>query len=60
MTNTLLDVSGKLDAAQVEVIARVNEACEGLGIPLMLVGALARDIHFLYGHGIPVRDTRWM
>ncbi len=47
MTNTSLNISGKLDAPVVEVMEQLAFACSSLGADFLLVGAVARDIHFL-------------
>jgi predicted nucleotidyltransferase len=58
MTTTSFNISGKLDAQLVEVMAQLSAACSSLGADFLLVGAVARDIHFLHVHGrAPVRAT---
>ncbi len=58
MTTTSFNISGKLDAHVVEVMAQLSAACSSLGADFLLVGAVARDIHFLHVHGrAPVRAT---
>ncbi len=58
MTNTLLDISGKLDTEVLEVIDLLVSVSDALNIEIVLVGAVARDIHFLLVHGIkPGRAT---
>lgn len=58
MTNTLLDISGKLDAEVLEIFELLNSVCTAHDIKFLVVGAAARDIHFLHVHGIkPGRAT---
>ena len=58
MTNISHNISGKLDAGVVKVIEQLAVACSSLGADFLLVGAVARDIHFLHVHGIaPGRAT---
>src|SRR5581483_5345632 len=53
MTGTLLDFSRQRDLAlHAEIVGNVEAAAEPLGIAPLLVGAFARDLHLLYGHGI--------
>jgi len=53
MTTTSLDISGKLEAEVLEIIELLISVCTASGIEPLLVGAVARDIHFLHVHGIP-------
>ena len=53
MTNASLDISGKLDAEILEIIELLISVCGASDIEPLLVGAVARDIHFLHVHGIP-------
>jgi predicted nucleotidyltransferase len=54
----LIDISGKLDADIIDCIAWMHRVCSEMGLPVLLIGALARDIHFLHRHGIlPGRAT---
>ncbi len=58
MMNTLIDISGKLDADLIECIERVHMVCSTMSLDVLVVGALARDMHFLHCHGIrPGRAT---
>lgn len=58
MNSTSIQISGKLEIPVVRVIEEVVSVCEHLNIEMMLVGALARDIHFLHLHDInPGRAT---
>lgn len=53
MTATLLDFSQRSDLGlQAEIIGDIAGVAEPLGIALLIVGAFARDLHLLYGHGI--------
>ncbi len=53
MTATLLDFSQRPDLAlHAEIIADIASVAEPLGITPLIVGAFARDLHLLYGHGI--------
>ena len=47
MTSTSLDISGMLEAELLEVIQQLISVCESHAIDFILVGATARDIHFL-------------
>lgn len=58
MTNISHTISGKLDADVVEVMEQLTVACSSLGADFLLIGAVARDIHFLHVHGLaPGRAT---
>ncbi|MBR9978665.1 MAG: nucleotidyl transferase AbiEii/AbiGii toxin family protein [Bacteroidetes bacterium] len=58
MTNTLFDISGKFDVALLGTIELFATVCSALETEFLLVGAVARDIHFLHRHGInPGRAT---
>lgn len=59
MTNTLLDFSRRRELAlHAGVIADVQAVAATLGVPIMITGAFARDLHVRYAHGIdPVRRT---
>ena len=50
--NSLIDISGKLDGDLIECIDWVHGVCSTMKLDVFLVGALARDIHFLHCHGI--------
>jgi predicted nucleotidyltransferase len=53
MTNTLLDFSLRPELAlHARVLADVESAAAPLGVPLLIAGAFARDLHLLYAHGI--------
>jgi hypothetical protein len=53
MTNTSLDISGKIDEETVRALARVMAAADSMGISFFIIGALARDIllKLYYGGG---------
>lgn len=53
MTNSLIDISGKLETDIVACIEWVATVCTSMGLDVLLVGALARDIHFFHCHRIP-------
>ena len=42
-----------LDAVDLEVLRLVEAACRTVGVPWMLVGALARDVHLVEMAGVP-------
>ncbi len=50
--NTSFNISGKLDAGTLEIIDRLTAVCAAMDIEILLVGAAARDIHFLHVHEI--------
>lgn len=53
MTAILLDFSQRPDLGlQAEIIGDIAGVAEPLGIAPLIVGAFARDLHLLYGHGI--------
>jgi predicted nucleotidyltransferase len=53
MTATLLDFSQRPDLGlHAEIIGDIAGVAEPLGIAPLIVGAFARDLHLLYGHGI--------
>jgi predicted nucleotidyltransferase len=52
MSNSLLDLSGKIDSALVEVLDAVAEVASAKGIPYFVVGATARDVVLSHGYGI--------
>ncbi|MBE0644971.1 MAG: nucleotidyl transferase AbiEii/AbiGii toxin family protein [Bacteroidetes bacterium] len=52
MTNTSLDISGKLDAEMLEIIEPLISVCARTDVEILLVGAVARDIHFRHVHGM--------
>ena len=56
--NSLIDISGTLDAGLIDCIECVHVVCSTMGLDVLLVGAVARDIHFLHSYGIrPGRAT---
>ncbi len=53
MTPTLLDCSRRPELAlHAQIVGDVEATAAPLGVPVMIVGAFARDLHLLYGHGI--------
>ena len=52
MTNTLLDLSGKIDEVMVSAFGRIDQISFSMGIPFFVVGATARDILLDVSHGI--------
>ncbi len=44
MTNTLLDLSGKIDKVAVSALGRIHKISSSMKIPFFVVGATARDI----------------
>jgi predicted nucleotidyltransferase len=53
MTNTLLDFSQRTELEPcAAVVADVETAAASLGVSTIVVGAFARDLHLVYGHGI--------
>jgi len=55
MTNTLLNIAGKIDPDTVQVYGAVKEAAESLNIPFVVVGASARDLVLHYFHGAKIQ-----
>ena len=54
MTNTLLNVSGKISPFEVEIFDTIHHAVSELGISYLVVGASARDIVLHHAHGVDV------
>jgi len=52
MSNSLLDLSGKIDPPLVEVFDAIAEVAATRGISYFVVGATARDMILSHGHGI--------
>ena len=55
MTNTLLNISGKLDPATTELYVTLNSVTDELSIPYIVVGASARDMVLHHGYGTDIR-----
>ena len=56
MTNTLLDFSLRPELAlHARVVGDVEAAAAATGITPLIAGAFARDLHFLYAHGIDMQ-----
>lgn len=53
MTNTSIDISGKIDADTAGVLAHIKAATDSLGIPFFVIGAMARDIFLKHLYGLP-------
>jgi predicted nucleotidyltransferase len=54
-----LDLTNKLPAGLVEVYSQIHQIAVALGIPILVVGATARDIILVHGFGAPIeRGTR--
>jgi len=51
MTDTLIDLSGKIDEGRERTIRDVAGACSALAVPFFLVGAFARDLLLEMRHG---------
>lgn len=57
--STSIDICGKLHSGTVELYRAVDEATSQLGIPYLIVGAMARDIVLVHGFGSAIeRGTR--
>ena len=52
MTDTLIDLSGKIDGGRERTIRDVAGACDALAVPFFLVGAFARDLLLELSHGL--------
>jgi predicted nucleotidyltransferase len=55
MTDTSLDLSGRLDPFRERIFRDVAAAAATLGIPFFLIGACARDILLDLYHGLPAQ-----
>ena len=56
---TSLDLTNKLPAGLVEVYSQINQIAVALDIPMLIVGATARDIILVHGFGASIeRGTR--
>ena len=55
MMKELLDISGKLDSASVDVYRAVAEATEQQSIDYLVVGASARDLILHHGYGLRIQ-----
>lgn len=57
--STSLDITGKIDAATVELFRTVKKTIQRLKMPYVVVGATARDLVLHHGHGAVLeRATR--
>jgi predicted nucleotidyltransferase len=52
MTNSSLDLSGKIHKVTVSALVRIHQILSSIGIPFFVVGATARDILLDVSHGI--------
>jgi predicted nucleotidyltransferase len=52
MTNTLLDLSGKIDDATVFTLGRIHPIMSSMGISFFVIGATARDILLDVAYGV--------
>ena len=52
MTDTSLDISGKIDKFTLSALVRIHQISSSLSVPFFIVGATARDILFEVCHGI--------
>jgi predicted nucleotidyltransferase len=52
MTNTLLDLSGKIDKLTVSALVRIYQILSSIEIAFFVAGATARDILLEVSHGI--------
>lgn len=55
MTDTLLDLSGTLPTEYIELLALVKETADRQQIPLLLIGATARNLILRYAHNIEIK-----
>ena len=55
MSNTLLNISGKLDPESVALFAHIGRITSELNVPYVVVGAYARDLVLHYAHGAPIQ-----
>lgn len=59
MNKTLLNISGKIDSAQVAIYSEISSIAARLKIDILVVGASARDIVLQHGYGIkPILATK--
>jgi predicted nucleotidyltransferase len=54
MSNTSLDISGKIDSRTCSAYRAVSDAAAGLRIPFVVVGASARDLVMHHGCQVPL------
>ena len=55
MSNTSLDISGKIDTETITVYRTIALIAERLNLPVLVVGATARDAVLHYAHGTPIQ-----
>ncbi len=54
MSNTLLNIAGKIDSEMLSLYQAVSDAAASLRIPFVVVGASARDLVMRHGYQVPV------
>ena len=52
MSNTLKDISGRIEPAKISVLRNIRQVADELGIHFFVMGAFARDVLFTHIHGI--------
>ena len=55
MSNSLLNLSGKIDPETITLFQCVEGVAKQLNIPFVVVGAYARDLMLHYGHGAAIQ-----
>ena len=55
MSNTSLDISGKIDTETVAIYRALADISQRLNVPFLVIGATARDTVLHYGHGTPIQ-----
>lgn len=55
MTNTLLNIAGKIDPQTVATIETVSQVITSLAMPYVIIGATARDLVLHYGYGATIQ-----
>ncbi len=53
MSDTLKDISGRIEPEKISVLKNIKEVADELGIHFFAMGAFARDVLFAHIHGIP-------
>jgi hypothetical protein len=57
MTDTSIDLSGKVDAGREQAPRDAASTCDALGIPFFLVGTFAHDLLLELRHGLISRHS---
>jgi predicted nucleotidyltransferase len=52
MSENLMDLSGKIDEATIELLETISHVAQAVGVPFFVVGATARDTILTKGYGI--------